>query len=50
MRQTTVIKNLLQSATEVLLQSASGITKCDSYYKVRRGNTSEDTLKVMARS
>ena len=56
MRQKTVIKNLLQSLTEayckvcqvlqsasgitkcdrLLLQSALGITKCDSYYKVRR--------------
>ena len=44
MRQKTVIKNLLQSVTEVyykmcqVLQSASGITKCDSYYKVRCNN------------
>ena len=56
MRQKTVITKSLQSVTEVyykvrqvlqsasgitkcdrlLLQSASGITKCDSYYKVRR--------------
>ena len=42
MRQKVVITKLLQSATEVyyivhqVLQSASGITKCDSYYKVRR--------------
>ena len=42
MRQKTVITKLLQSVTEVyykvrqVLQSASGITKCDSYYKVRR--------------
>ena len=27
---------LLQSATAFLLQSATGITKCDDYYKVRR--------------
>ena len=45
MRQTTFIKNLLQIATEAYyevrqtLESASGITKRDSYYKVRR-NTS----------
>ena len=42
MRQKTVITKLLQSVTEVyykvcqILQSASGIAKCDSYYKVRR--------------
>ena len=56
MRQKTVIAKLLKSVTEdyykvrqvlqsasgitkcdrLLLQSASGITKCDSYYKVRR--------------
>ena len=42
MRQKTVITKLLQSVTEVyykvyqMLQSASGIAKCDSYYKVRR--------------
>ena len=44
MRQKTIITKLLQSVTEVyykvcqVLQSASGITKCDSYYKVRRNN------------
>ena len=27
---------LLQSATAFLLQSATGITKCDDYYKVRQ--------------
>ena len=42
MTQKIVITKLLQSATEVyyivrqVLQSASGITKCDSYYKVRQ--------------
>ena len=42
MRQKTTITKLLQSVTKVyykvcqVLQSASGITKCDSYYKVRR--------------
>ena len=42
MRQKTVITKLLQSVIEVyykvrqVLQNASGITKCDSYYKVRR--------------
>ena len=43
MRQKTVIKNLLQSITEVyykvhqVLQSTSGITKYDRlYYKVRQ--------------
>ena len=43
MRQKTVITKLLQSVTEVyykvcqmLQSSASGIAKCDSYYKVRR--------------
>ena len=42
MRQKTVITKLLQSVTDVyykvrqILQSASGIAKCDSYYKVRR--------------
>ena len=43
MRQKTVIKNLLQSITEVyykvrqVLQSTSGITKCDRLnYKVRQ--------------
>ena len=55
MRQKTIITKLLQNVTEVyykvsqvlqsasgitkcdrlLLQSASGTTKCDSYYKVR---------------
>ena len=57
MRETTFIKNLLQNATEGLLQSASvilkydrslqsssGITKCDSYCKVRR-----NTRYVLAR-
>ena len=45
MRQKTVITKLLQSVTKVsykvrqVLQSASGIAKCDSYYKARR-NTS----------
>ena len=29
-----------------LLQSVSGITKCDSYYKVRRNNTNAD-LKIV---
>ena len=44
MRQKTTITKLLQSVTKVyynvcqVLQSASGITKCDSYYKVRRNN------------
>ena len=61
MRQKTVITKLLQSVTEVyykvrqLLQSASGITKCDrllqsasgiikcaSYYKVRRNTTNKN--------
>ena len=47
MRQKTVITKLLQSGLlqsasgitkcdRLLLQSASGITECDSYYKVRR--------------
>ena len=46
MRQKTVITKLLQSVTEVyykvrqVLQSASGITKCDSCYKVRRNTMS----------
>ena len=31
---------LLQSAT-VLLQSATGITKCDDYYKVRQNNVTQ---------
>ena len=31
--------NLITKCDKLLLQSASGITKCDSYYKVRR-NTS----------
>ena len=57
MREATVIKNLLQNATEGLLQSASiitkydrslqsssDITKCDSYCKVRR-----NTRYVLAR-
>ena len=41
MKQTAITK-LLQSVTEVyykvrqVLQSPSGITKCDSYYEVRR--------------
>ena len=42
MRQKLVITKLLHSMTS-LLQSASGITKCDIYYKVRR-NTS--TMKT----
>ena len=67
MRQKTVITKLLQSVTEVyykvcqvlqsasgitkcdrlLLQSASGITKCDSYYKVRR-NSFQRRTKLFA--
>ena len=54
MRQKTVITNVLQSVTDcyykvhhkfitkcdrLLLQSASGVTKCDSCYKVRRNTT-----------
>ena len=33
-RQKTIITNYYR----LLLQSASGITNCDSYYKVRRNN------------
>ena len=64
MRQKTVITKLLQNVREVyynvrqvlqsasgitkcdrlLLQNASGITKCDSYYKVRRRNPSFITI------
>ena len=39
MRQTTIIKNLLQSVTEVsykVRQVLQSIKKRDSYYKVRR--------------
>ena len=45
MRQKTVITKLLQNVTEVyykvcqVLQNASAITKCDSFYKVRRNTT-----------
>ena len=45
MRPKTVITKLLQSVTESLLQSASGITKCDSYYEVGR-NTLQSILLV----
>ena len=34
---------VLQSV-RLLLQSASGITKCDSYYKVRRNTTNIGSL------
>ena len=30
--------NFIKKCDRLLLQSASGITKCDSYYRVRRNN------------
>ena len=39
MRQTVITKCVrYYKAWQTLLQSASGITKCDSYYKVTRNN------------
>ena len=53
MAQKTVNKNFWQSFNKVLQsfsQSASGITKCDSYYTVRRNTLlthSSNTFKVV---
>ena len=43
-------KGLLQSASDIrmcvrlLLQSVSGITKCDSYYKVKSNNVHRNNM------
>ena len=34
-----ICKYFTNKDVKALLQSASGITKCDSYYKVRRSNS-----------
>ena len=40
------VRQVLQSVT-VLLQSATGITKCDDYYKVRQNKVLRDKLKLI---
>ena len=40
------VRQVLQSVT-ILLQSATGITKCDDYYKVRQYNRRYPTFKQM---
>ena len=39
------VRQLLQSVT-ILLQSATGITKCDDYYKVRRYKTAHHSATM----
>ena len=35
----------IKKCNRLLLQRVSGITKCDSYYKVRRSNANNECLK-----